>query len=141
MNSIVEEYGKYFEVVSFESWYDADNGALMEEVSTFLGEPAQGVPYIVIGDQAFGGYAESYNEAIIGKIQEEYAKENDKYDVFEEMAKAEKAAARAENAKTNKIIIFNFVFVALGTATVIMFNSKQNKQLVELIEKQNKSKK
>ena len=53
LNSIVDEYGKYFKVVSYEVWYDQDNGTLMQEVSDFLGANATGVPFIVIGCYSF----------------------------------------------------------------------------------------
>ena len=64
LNSIVDDYGKYFKVVSYEVWYDNDNAELMEKVCNLLGQKAEGVPYIVIGDKVFAGYAESYNDEI-----------------------------------------------------------------------------
>ena len=64
LNSIVDDYGKYFKVVSYEVWYDNDNAELMEKVGNLLGQKAEGVPYIVIGDKVFAGYAESYNDEI-----------------------------------------------------------------------------
>ena len=48
LNSIVDDYGKYFKVVSYEVWYDNDNAELMEKVGNLLGQKAEGVPYIVI---------------------------------------------------------------------------------------------
>ena len=36
----------------------------MEKVGNLLGQKAEGVPYIVIGDKVFAGYAESYNDEI-----------------------------------------------------------------------------
>lgn len=88
LNSIVPEYGKNFKVVSYEVWYDKDNGDLLDKVSTYLGQPATGVPFIVIGDQAFGGYGERYNDTIKKTITDLYNSGN-KYDVFEEIEKAE----------------------------------------------------
>lgn len=87
LNSISEEYGKYFELVSFEVWNDADNKELMDKVASVTGVEAGGVPYIIIGDRVFGGYAESYDDAIKAKIKEQY--EDPSYDVFEELKKKE----------------------------------------------------
>ncbi|UKI57698.1 MAG: hypothetical protein L6V81_10410 [Clostridium sp.] len=53
-----------FKLVSFESWYNDENSNLLTEISTFMGEPATGVPYIIIGDKVFGGYTDSYDENI-----------------------------------------------------------------------------
>lgn len=84
LNSIVDDYGKYFKVVSFEVWNDADNSALLNSVATFMNEPAGGVPYIIIGDKVFGGYAESYDEDIKKAIKDLYDSK-DRYDVFAKM--------------------------------------------------------
>lgn len=84
LNSIVDDYGKYFKVVSFEVWNDADNSALLNSVATFMNEPAGGVPYIIIGDKVFGGYAESYDEDIKKAIKNLYDSK-DRYDVFAKM--------------------------------------------------------
>ena len=45
LNDISQEYGDYFKVVSFETWYDQDNAKLLETVSNFLENPAGGVHY------------------------------------------------------------------------------------------------
>ena len=69
LNGITEEYGKYFKLVSFESWYNDENSNLLTDISTFMGEPASGVPYIIIGDKVFGGYTDSYDESIKAAIK------------------------------------------------------------------------
>ena len=84
LNSIVDDYGKYFKVVSFEVWNDANNSALLNSVATFMNEPAGSVPYIIIGDKVFGGYAESYDEDIKKAIKDLYDSK-DRYDVFAKM--------------------------------------------------------
>ena len=88
LNSITDEYGKYFKVVSFEVWNDADNKQLLNAVATFLGDDPFsdnfGVPYIVIGDKKFDGYSEAYDEDIKSAIKDLYDSK-DRYDVFKEM--------------------------------------------------------
>lgn len=64
LSSITQEYGKYFKLKSFEVWYNENNSALMNEVAKYLNEPAEGVPYIVIGDKVFAGYTTAYDEDI-----------------------------------------------------------------------------
>ena len=81
LNSITNEYGKYFKLVSFDAWYIEENAELLTNVSEFLGQPAEGVPYVIIGDQVFPGYAEDYNEGIKAAITTLY-NAKDKYDVF-----------------------------------------------------------
>lgn len=40
LNDISEEYGKYFKLVSYETYKNTNNDALMKEVSDFLGKKA-----------------------------------------------------------------------------------------------------
>ena len=127
-----EEYGKYFKVVSFESWYDADNAELLDTISNYLGQSASGVPYIIIGDQVFGGYASDYDEQIKTAIKDLYDSK-EKYDVFEEYNKSLKKAAKAERAVYDRIIIWNFVFVVISTAVIMFYVNKSNKKLLEAI--------
>lgn len=84
LNSITDEYGKYFKVVSFEVWNDAENSALLSSVAAFMNKDLQGVPFIVIGDKVFDGYSSSYDEDIKSTIKDLY-NSKDRYDVFAEM--------------------------------------------------------
>lgn len=136
LNSIVDEYGKYFRVVSFEVWGDSNNAALKEEVSTFLNYRSEGVPYIVIGDQVFPGYNNSFDDAIKEKIMSEYEKdEKDRYDVFAEMEKAQKEEANKGKVNYFLIIFCNLLFIISATAIVLAFvNTKHNELLDEIEE-------
>lgn len=130
LNSIVDEYGKYFKVVSYETWYDRNNYDLMTEVSTFLGQPATGVPYIIIGDQVFGGYSSNYDDAIKKAITDLY-NSKDRYDVFEEMEKAEKEASKANNPINYGIIILSNLALTIVIGGIVLYSTKtQNKQLL-----------
>ena len=81
-----EEYGKYFKLVAFETWQDTNNSTLMQDVATYLGQEASGVPFIIIGEQTYSGYAEEYNESMLETIMNEYDKKpEDRYDVLEKM--------------------------------------------------------
>ena len=119
LNSIVGDYGKYFKVVSYEVWYNEENAALLDTVSKYLNNPAQGVPYIVIGDKVFAGYAESYNEDIKSAIKTLYdTKKDDRYDVFKEIEEN----PNKEDRTTIKTITKNIVLATI-IATVVIVGS------------------
>jgi len=88
LNTIVPEYGKYFNLESYEVWYNKENSELMEETAAFLDKEAKGVPFIIIGDKVFPGYIESWDNDIKQTIVDFYNTKN-RYDVFKEMHKAE----------------------------------------------------
>jgi len=131
MNSITDEYGKYFKMVSYEVWNDSNNSALLTEVSTFLNQPASGVPYVIIGDQVFPGYASSYDDSIKAAIKELYnTKKKDRYDVFEEMKKGsneKNSSSSLNNSSVWIIIICNIVCTTVAClVTMSHFNNKYN---------------
>lgn len=87
-SSIKDEYGKYYELVDYEVWGNADNNNLMEDVANRLKEQVSGVPYIVIGEKTFSGYASSYDDQIKEAIKTSY--ESDSYvDVVKEIQEKE----------------------------------------------------
>ncbi len=138
LNNSVEEYGKYFKVVSFETWYDEENFNLMSEVSQFMGSQAEGVPFIIIGDQVYAGYSSEYDDSIIATIKSLYD-EKDRYDVIKEYNKEAGKTAKAERRAANGPIIWNFIFTAIATACVMVYVNKSNKVLLAEIKKSNKA--
>lgn len=134
LNSISTEYGKYFKVVSFEVWYDGSNSDLMSKMPTVTNVEARGVPYIIIGDKVFDGYAESYDEEIKAKIMQQY---NDpSYDVFDELAKSESKFGGFSNTA---VIIINLCVVAIGTIIVSIVSNNNKREIIKTIEKVNKN--
>ena len=87
LNDIVPEYGKYFNVVAYDVWNDRNSDKLLDEVSEFLNQPSEGIPYAIIGDTVFNGYSTDYDEAIKEAIKKEYNKKK-RYDVLFEMKEA-----------------------------------------------------
>lgn len=135
INSITEEYGDKFKLKSYEVWQTPNNGELLTEVSEFLGESAGGVPYIVIGDKAFPGYADVYDEDIKTAIDELYESKN-RYDVFEEMEKAKKL----EKIKDIAVKCSPIIVIATVISIIVYINKKYQKlelRIVELEEKLN----
>jgi len=135
INSITEEYGKYFKMVSYEVWNDADNSQLMGEVSEYLDNPAGGVPYIVIGDKVFAGYASEYDEGIKEAITTLYnTKASKRYDVFKEMKKHPKKAS-STNTDIDKVLIWNVAFIAFASIVLISYTNIKFKQISVKLDK------
>lgn len=93
-DSIEEKYGSKFDLIKYEVWYNSDNSALMKDVASKLNQTVKGVPFIVIGEQSFPGYAESYNEKILAAIDELYNSE-DRFDVLE-----------GETSNNDKLVVY-----------------------------------
>lgn len=74
--SIQEAYGDRFVIVDYETWYDEENSQLMLDVATARDEydPNNfGVPYILIGDKSWMGFAEeTMADEIIAQIDDVY---------------------------------------------------------------------
>jgi len=139
MNSISKEYGKYFKMVSFETWNDSSNGELLQALGNFMGEPAEGVPYIIIGDQVFPGYASSYDEGIKSAIKTLYdTKKEERYDAFEAYNDELVAKERAERSATTKPIIWNFIFITIAVIIICCYTNSSNKKLLADIKASNK---
>ena len=58
LNSILDEYGNKFKLVSYEVWNNTDNADLEEKVAELLNADVQkgSVPFLIIGDQYFIGF-------------------------------------------------------------------------------------
>lgn len=126
LNSITSEYGKYYKLVSYEVWNDTNNNKLMGEVSSFLGQSAGGVPYIIIGDKVFSGYAEDYNDSIKQAITDLYkTKKNKRYDVFTEMKKN----SNNNNSYSTNAIIFSLIYTVISTIIIITYINLKFKEL------------
>ena len=135
MNSITEEYGKYFKMETFEIWNDSTNSALMSEVSSYLGQPATGVPYVIIGDKVFGGYSKEYDEKIKEAIKEVYnTKKNKRYDVFKSMDKNKNSLL---NSDSLSVAIWSLIFTSISTIILMSFISLKFKELNNKIDNLN----
>ena len=93
--SIEDEYGKYFNLETHEVWYDEDNASLMQDVAAYYGEDVGGVPYIIIGEKTFQGYAEQYNEDIINAITTAYESGN----FVDKVAQIQNGEVKVDNGK------------------------------------------
>ena len=111
--SIEEELGDRFEIIDYETWYNEDNSELMKKVAEKRGESdrATGVPYIIIGDKSWIGFAEDYKEEIKDQINSLYGTEIDKrYDIMELMGDTSK---KDEN-KSSDVAALIIVLLVVG---------------------------
>lgn len=144
LNSIMDEYGEYFKVETYEVWQDADNAELMQNVASFLGKKAEGVPFIIIGDKTFNGYSESYNEDIKSAIKELYdTKKEDRYDVMKEYEEGGNAPKEEKDYDSTfiGIIIFSIIFSTVCSLVVFLIDRNKINTLQERIETLEKNKK
>lgn len=84
-DSIEKEYGKYYNLYKFETWYDEENAKIFNIFTNAMGDNANGVPYTIIGEKSFSGFNESFKEEFIKAIEEQYKNNYDVY--FDEIKK------------------------------------------------------
>lgn len=83
--SIQEEYGHLFEIKDYEVYNNASNSKLMDQLAEMRGDnERRGIPYIIIGNKSWTGYASELDSAIIEAIKAEYeVAVEDRYDVMD----------------------------------------------------------
>lgn len=86
LTTILKDYGKYFNLKTYEVWGNSDNSALMRKIANYLGDWSDnfGVPYLVIGKKGYSGYASSMDDTIEKAIKDEYDSK-DRYDVMDHL--------------------------------------------------------
>jgi len=140
---LMPEYGNEIKFVTFEVWNDTKNASLMTEVGKYLDVDASGVPFIVIGDKSYAGYAESMNSEIVAAIEE--AKESG-YDIIDSINSGAKHVTVAEigtyveeKAKENgyvsrsEMLIWILSSLFLGCVIIICYLNNENKKIKEEI--------
>jgi protein-disulfide isomerase len=73
---IPAEYKDYYNVYSFEVWYDDNNKALMQQFATAINYEVSGVPFMVIGNKHLSGYSSGMNDQLLSIIKEQYDNKN-----------------------------------------------------------------
>ncbi len=125
-DSINGEYGKYYNLVDYETWYDESNASLMEKVAKELDDEIEGVPYIIIGKKTWNGYASNLDDEIKKAIKDEYNKDSkDRYDVIEKVG-GSKPASEKSNVSGDILAILIIVLVVGGVITGIIFARKKS---------------
>lgn len=117
-----EEFSKYYTLVDYEVWYDESNATLMDNVAKELGTEANGVPFIVIGDKYYSGFASSMAEDIKTTIKEAYNNKDYK-DVVKDFKKGNKK--KEEKTKSALLPIIVVSAVAVLTVIAMIFFTKE----------------
>ena len=130
LNSIVDEYGEFFKLESYEVWADKKNAALMEEVADVLETTISGVPFIIIGDQTFPGYSDRYDESIKKAIKDLY-NSKERYDIFEELEAKKQEEANVNKHSRSTMLVITAIFIILSTGAIIIVNNQNTKKLVD----------
>jgi len=124
--SIESEYGEMFNLVSYEVWYDEDNASLMEDVASARKEDVNGVPYIIIGDQSWQGYASSYNEEITSKIKSEYQTPADtRYDIMNYVDGIHPNTEEKSSYAGDIAVVIAIILVVAGVAGGVWYARKK----------------
>lgn len=115
-NSIEEEYGQYYKILDYETWYNSDNAALLQKVGEARNEEISGVPYILIGDKSWSGYNDSFADDIKDTIKSEYEKAvADRYDIANYVDFTNAAASVTEAAKkSNDAMVLIIILLAVA---------------------------
>ena len=125
-SDLVKEKGNEFRLVTYEVWKNEANAELMQKVSDYFKDEANGVPYIVIGEKTFNGYSKSMNKEIeeaIDKLNED----EEKFDVLTkiDMKKTTKKEEKSKKDNTFTIVFMLFAVVALVVLVVTSFRKKE----------------
>jgi glutaredoxin len=122
--SIEEEYGDYFQIVDYETWYNQENAELMQRVAKARGEEAQGVPYIIIGNKSWNGFTESYEEEMISEIQSEFDKKvDDRYDIMKLLPNGVK---KEKEKSSNDVLALILILVVVGGVCFGVYKARNN---------------
>lgn len=118
-NSIEEEYGQYYKILDYETWYNSDNAALLQKVGEARNEEISGVPYILIGDKSWSGYDDLFADEIKDTIKSEYEKAvADRYDIANYVDFTNAAGSVTEAAKkSNDAMVLIIILLAVAGIT------------------------
>lgn len=117
-NSIEEEYGQYYKILDYETWYDSDNADLLQKVGEVRKEKISGVPYILIGDKSWSGYDDSYADDIKEAIKSEYEKDvADRYDIANYVDFASGDIKNTNTSKSNDAMALIIILLVVAGIT------------------------
>ena len=135
LSSIIDNYGKYFKLRSYEVWNNDDNQELMNKVGEYFNYDVTskefGVPFIIIGEETFSGFTDSKKTTILNAITEEY-NANSKFDILEELGITENNGNG--NCNNTNVIIWLVVLIVISTSLIVFVNVRANKKINERLE-------
>lgn len=124
-SSIEGEYGSLFQVVDYETWYNEDNAKLMQKVAEARGETAEGVPYIIIGNKSWNGFAEDYEEEILAQIQSEHEQDvASRYDIMKLVSSG--GAKETKKESSNDVLALIVILVIVGAVCFGVYKARSS---------------
>ena len=122
LSTKVKEYGKYFNIRTYEVWNNKDNNKLMKNVAKVLGENVNGVPYTIIGKKTYDGFSEKTGEAMLEEVKIQYEDKN-RYDIKNDVNLED--GSLINNNDTSKVVMLLLVsLVVIGGIAFIVYISK-----------------
>ena len=118
-----EEFKEYYTLVDYEVWNNKENAEFMDKVATELSTNASGVPFIVIGDKFYSGYASSMSNQIKDTIKEQY-NNKDYVDTIEKVKKAEQEKDEKASNAVIPIVIVSAAALIIIVAMVFFTKEK-----------------
>lgn len=121
--SIQEEYGHLFEIEDYEVYNSASNSKLMDQLAEMRGDnEKRGIPYIIIGNKSWTGYASELDSAIIEAIKTEYeVAVEDRYDVMDLIQNDDDKADYSNDI----MILIIILTITAGIVSGVMFARKK----------------
>ena len=114
-----------FNIVDYEVWADSTNATLMTKVGAYFNKEVKGVPFMVIGDKTFDGYASSMDAEIRTTIEEAY--KNQTKDVVSTIGTgnvlkyvADAGTAKVEPTKTDNTSSKTAAYIIVGVTVIII---------------------
>lgn len=126
-SKLIKEYGDKIKVVTYEVWNNKNNSKLMEKISDYFKDDASGVPYIVIGEKTFNGYAESMNDELKSAIDDLYDSD-ERFDVFDKIDLSKETSESEEKSDSTLTIVF-IIFAAIAIVALIVTSINKKKQV------------
>lgn len=121
----LQELGKKFIVKDYETWYNQDNADLMRKVAEARNESANGVPYIIVGDQSWAGFADEYKEEIISKINSVYDQEvSERYDIMQLVETG--TTKEKEKSSSSDVVALIVILAIVGAAGFAIYTTKKS---------------
>ncbi len=126
--SIEDEYGDKFEVVDYETWYNEENAALMNQVAAARGEEPGGVPYIIIGNKSWFGFTDSYADEMLEEIKSLYETEvTERYDIMKLVAEGNTTGPGVEEKKSgNDVLSLIIILVVVSACAGGIYVARKN---------------
>ena len=124
LSTQVKEYGKYFNIRTYEVWGNKDNNKLMSTVAKSLGETASGVPFTVIGKKTYSGFSEATGTSMINEVKEQF-ENSDRYDIKNDINLTDGTLKNSEEKKSSSTVMIVLVgIIVIAGIALIVYISK-----------------